>query len=220
MDEEKKKYLEELRKQVDPEVLAKMADYLGAGDGSTHTSPDGSSDSAAEAIRQRREQKFQERVARKKRESQMHGVTRKVEDPLANRTLLILSGTEIWSRIVESQFRLLGFPNSEVFTEFNDLIRYVMEALKDGTSKDFIVAVALREIRQFLFSWGSIREGLIGQQKEPFVDDIAYFLVVESPKQVQAQLVRIIGENYIICLTDELDLNRQKIERGIALVHT
>ena len=31
MDEEKKKYLEELRKQIDPDVLSKMANYLGAG---------------------------------------------------------------------------------------------------------------------------------------------------------------------------------------------
>ena len=220
MDEAKKKYLEELRKQVDPEVLAKMADYLGAGDVSTDISSEGSMDSAADAIRQRREQKFQEKVAQKKRESQMDGATQKAEDPFARRTLLILSGTEIWSRIVDSQFRLLGFTDSEIFNEFDELIRYVVESLKSGISNDFVVAVALKDIRHFLLSWGRIREGLIEQQKELFLDDIAYFLVVESPKQVQNQIVRIIGENHIICLRDELDLNRQKIERGIALVHS
>ena len=150
----------------------------------------------------------------------MENIPQNEEDPVVERTLLILSGTEIWSRIVDSQFRLFGFNDSVIFTEFNELIRHIMEALKNGMSKDFVVAVALRDIRHFLLSWGSIREGLIGQNKEPFLDDIAYFLVVESPKQIQDQIVRIIGENHIICLTDEPDLNKQKIERGMALVQS
>ena len=33
MDEEKRKYLDELKKQIDPEVLSKMAKHLGGNEG-------------------------------------------------------------------------------------------------------------------------------------------------------------------------------------------
>ena len=188
MDEAKKKYLEELKKQVDPQMLSKMADYLGAGNqgaaGGIDVGPGPSSGSPADLIRERRAMQFQERVARRKRESQVEDVPQQIKEQLLAQkyTVLIFSSTEIWTRIVESQFKVLGFGGSMIFTEFDGLIRHIMEGLRDGTLKDFVVAVAMKEIRYFLLSWSKIREGLEDHTKKTVLDNldnIIYFLVVE-----------------------------------------
>jgi len=228
MDEAKKKYLEELKKQVDPQILSKMADYLGSGDqgagGGIDVGPPGpSSGSPADLIRERRAMQFQERVARRKRESQSDDTPQQSKEQLLAQkyNVLIFSSTEIWTRIIESQFKVLGFGGSMIFAEFDGLIRHIMEGLREGTLKDFVVAVAMKEIRHFLLSWGKIREGLEGHTKKTVLDNldnIIYFLVVESPRQVQDQLAKIIGEDRILCLTDDLAVNKEKTEDVLALV--
>ena len=227
MDEAKKKYLEELKKQIDPQILSKMADYLGSGNQSTTGSVDvglgPSNGTPADIIRERRALEFQERVARRKRESQSEDVPQQSKEQLLAQkyNVLIFSGTEIWTRIIENQFKVLGFGGSMIFTEFDGLIRHIMEGLRDGTLKDFVVAVAMKEIRHFLLSWSRIREGLEGHTKKMVLDKldkIIYFLVVESPRQIQDQLAKIIGEDRILCLTDDLAVNKEKTEDVLALL--
>ena len=224
MDEEKKQYLDNLKKQVDPEILAKMADYLGDGD-------DGSgpanvshvqtpSDSAADLIRKRRAQEFQDRVTRRKRESQGDLLSPNKKDPEEKRTVFILSATGIWSRIVESQFKSLGFADTFLFEDFDALIRHTLDTIQNPGAGKFVIAVALKEIRHFILSWESVRKGLEDQKKESFLDCVVYFLVVESIKQVQDQLVQFIGENRIISITDELSLNKEKVNREFAVTES
>ena len=225
MDEEKKKYLEELRKQIDPDVLAKMANYLGTGDVASTDSAVGASmpistgDSTADLIRDRRASEFQEKVARRKRESQPDVVPQENTNKFADWTVLVFSSTDIWSRIVESQFKMLGFNNSDIFSDFDDLIRHIIDLLKNESTKQIVVAVAMKEIRTFLISWDKIRKNLKEKEKHHFIDDVIYFLVAESPKQVQEQLFNIIGEDRIICLTDDLPLNKEKVEKVVSLIN-
>jgi len=96
-----------------------------------------------------------------------------------------------------------------------------MGGLRDGTLKDIVVAVAMKEIRHFLLSWSKIRESLEDHTKKTILDNldkIIYFLVVESPRQVQDQLAKIIGEARILCLTDDLAVNKEKTEDVLASV--
>ena len=218
MDEAKKKYLEELRKQIDPEILAKMADHLGATtDSAPPARPPASSTNAADLIRERRALQFQERIARKKREIMTEGeggATKEEAEPF-KQTVLILSGTEIWTRIVDSQFKALGFTRSESFAEFVDLVRHLMGNIKDGGDASFVVAVAFQEIRNFIYSWESLRSKREEQQSVSVLDDVPFFLVVESPRQVQPNLEKVYGPDRFLCITDEPELNREKVGRAI-----
>ena len=68
MDEEKKKYLKELRSQLNPDILSKMANYLGAdqgGGGAAATAVGSVSETGASStdiMSRRRELKFQEKM--------------------------------------------------------------------------------------------------------------------------------------------------------------
>lgn len=216
MDIEKEKYLEELRKELDPEVLLKIMNHLGGekNGGGNVTQVSGSS--AAELIKQRRALRFRERIARKKMENHHHDALQtKEKNSEFERRVLILSSTDIWSRIVDSQFKALGFTHSENFTEFSSLIRYIVEGHNNGTLGLFAVAVALQEIGSFLYGWESLRRGNGEQKRVTFLDEIPYFLVVESPRQVQNQLVTKFGAEHIICLTDDPEVNREKVENAM-----
>lgn len=230
MDEAKKKYLEELRKQVDPEILSKMANYLGKGDEVGNASIGGalanqgqpitSLDSKADLMRDRRAQQFKERVAARKRASLGGDTSQEDKKPVEERTIHILSSTAIWSRIINNQFRKLGFTGALVFAEFELLIRHIIENLQDGMKEKFTVAVALKEIRHFLLSWEGLKKSIAEQNKDSFLDSIVFFLVVESLKQIQGQLIQIVGVDRIINLSDELVLNKEKIERELRIVES
>jgi len=224
MDEEKKKHLEDLRKQIDPEVLAKMADYLGNEDGNATASntdfPQSSSDSAADLLRDRRAQQFQERVAKRKRENTLAPNDQEIKAEEQKRTVFILSSTGIWSRIVENQFKSWGFSDTFLFESFDSLFRHILDTLQQDESGKFAVAVALNEIRNFILSWKNIRKGLADQQKSSLLDRVVVFLIVESIKQVQDPLVQIIGENRIISITDEFILNKEKINKEFMATET
>jgi|GEM_PF-5602160 len=51
--------------------------------------------------------------------------------------ILIFSSTAIWSKIIDSQFRMLGFTDSFVVAEFELLIRQIIENLQGGMQGKF-----------------------------------------------------------------------------------
>lgn len=227
MDEAKKKYLEELKSQLDPEILTKMANYLGAGDAAAASvavseagpvAPAGPAGPAgpstpADKIRDRQASRFQERVAHRKRQNQIEEVGAVEKPEVENKTVLVFSATDIWSRIVESQFKLLGFNQASTFTDFESLIRHIVQGKSDENLGKFVIAVALKEIRTFLLSWDALLKNMKDTQNLTFLKDVTYILVVESRKQVPDQLISIIGHDRIVCLTDEQVENKEKVDR-------
>ena len=225
MDEEKRKYLEELKKQIDPEILSKMANYLGSsGDGDVvstgggsglgaTTALSGSSGSAADMIRERRAMQFQERVARRKRENIVEQIVEK--EPVEQKNILIFASNDLWSRIVENQFRNIGFTGSQTFTDFSSLIKYLLEWSNEENPNKLAVGVAFQDLGSFLHAWEHLRRESEQQPQFKFLHNICYFIVVEYLKQIQEALVDRLGHDRIICITDEVDDNREKVERSM-----
>lgn len=228
MDEEKRKYLEELRRQIDPEILRKMAEHLGSGgdedaaafsalhgdSGAVSSTGGGASvfgpSSPADKIRERRASAFQRKVAERKREGQVTAVEKKDEP---KRTLLIYSHKEFWSRIAESQFKNLGFPETQSFYDFETLVRTLFECM--GQS-DATVSIAVSVVRAvpFLKGWHRLKEQMAAQDRADILEPVQYLLVVESMKQVPEALLPLVGPERIIDLTGEVHENREKI-RGL-----
>ena len=225
MDEAKRKYLEDLRRQIDPEVLKKMAEHLGAGGdedaaafsalqgGGAASAPSDSGGgmvsgpmSPADKIRERRAMAFQHRVAQRK--SQDQGVVEKKEEP--RRSLLIYSHKEFWSRIAESQFRNLGFTEVQSFYDFESLVR----GLFDGMGQSDVpvhLAVSIVRAVPFLKAWHRLKEQMGAQDKSDILEPVEYMLVVESAKQVPEGLMPLVGNERIIDLTADANVNREKI---------
>lgn len=223
MDEEKRKYLEELKKQIDPEVLSKMANYLGNdGDGAAVSTGLGGSTSygsvgsgattAADRIRERRAMQFQERVARRKRENIDQVATK---EPAELKEVLIFASNDLWSRIIENQFRNIGFTGMHAYTEFSLLMKHLLEWSAGDDRCKLVVAVAFQDIGAFLHPWEHLRRESEQQPQFSFLHNIHYFIVVEYLKQIQEALVGRLGNDHIICITDEVDINREKVERSL-----
>ena len=224
MDEEKRKYLEELKKQIDPEILSKMANYLGSsGDGDTVSTGSGGglgaatlsggSGSAADMIRERRAMQFQERVARRKRETIVEQAVDK--EPVEQKNILIFASNDLWARIVQNQFRNIGFTGSQTFTDFSALIKHLLEWSKEENPTKIAVGVAFQDLGSFLHAWEHLRRESEQQPQFKFLHNVRYFIVVEYLKQIQDALVDRLGHDRIICITDEIDNNREKVERSM-----
>lgn len=224
MDEEKRKYLEELRKQIDPEILSKMANYLGndgdgavasvgmAGNPSSESAQSSFASSAADKLRERRAMQFQERVARRKRQDVVEQPDVQGA-PDEKKEILVYANNDLWGRIIENQFKQVGFSASHVFTDFPSLIRRLLEWSKEKRDAKVAVAVAFQEIASFLHAWEHLRRESEQQPQFAFLHDICYFFVAEYKKQIQEALIERIGNDRIICITDEINTNREKIER-------
>ncbi len=228
MDEEKRKYLDELKKQIDPEVLSKMAKHLGGNEGAAlhaqnaHQSVEPSgivtsdiSESSSDSMRDRKAREFMNRVARRKREEQMQDFMKKEEDVIP-RKLLVLSKSAIWSRIVESQFKTMGFNEAESLKDFQSLIRRIFE-IDDKKEKIILaLAISLGGISSFLQSWNKLLEEMKNQNIKNELDHVEYFVVIESRKQVTDTVAGIFGNNKIIELTDDVENNKEKINLVLA----
>jgi len=226
MDEEKRKKLEELRKELDPEILSKMAKYLGGdeaaaaasiGTGAVKSSA-GPADtlipkSAAEKSRERRAMRFQERMAKKRRENGTY-----IEVPQNRnsniqfeRPVYIFSSLDIWAKIIDSQFKLLGYQESLVFSSFSSLIKEILNSHKENKEKIFYVAVAFQDIKSFIMGWQNLKNMALSEEALKFLEGIHVFYVVESMKQIGDRFISMYGSDKIIAITDEPDENRAKV---------
>lgn len=225
-EEEKKQYLEELRKQLDPEILSRMADYMGAGpvvgansipsDNSTSTASPRSIRSfstPSDIMKDRRATKFQERVAQRKREMELAEIKSKSEEPKIIRKVAILSSTEIWTRIVENQFKTLDFNEIHTFYDFHSLIKFLVECYSKGCLDELAIAIAVKEMVGFLFSWKKLRNGDAEENKLKFLENVPYFFIIESQKQIQEHRMEALDPDQIISLTDDTEVNKEKIAR-------
>ncbi len=228
-EEEKRQYLEELRKQLDPNILSKMANYMGAGPAvDTGSMPSESSNSSSgsvssgnrrsfstpsDNIKDRRAMQFQERVAQRKREMELAEMGRKSEKPKIIRKAAILSSTEIWTRIVENQFKLLEFNDIHTFYDFHSLIKFLVECYNKGCIDHLVIGIAVKEMIGFLFSWKKLRNGDAAENKLKFLECIPYFFIIESQKQIQEHRMEALDPDQIISLTDDSDINKEKISR-------
>jgi hypothetical protein len=121
--EEKKRQLEELRKELDPEMLSKMASYLGGDGGNSGSSDVRSGGSAADFIRDKQAARFQERVARRKQEGlEILTAESQVKE---TKPVAVFCRNVLWARIVETQLKNMGFFEAEIFSDFGDLIRFL-----------------------------------------------------------------------------------------------
>lgn len=218
MNEAKKKYLESLSKQIDPKVLEKMMQHF-AGDGSESPQPESSSIpassasalSAVEQIKKMRNSRFQDMLARMRIENTVAD-THKKEEPIIDWCILILSNLNIWTRIVDNQFKNIGFTQSKYFSDFASLMKYITKSLNEGTLVEFAVAVPLQEISDFIKAWEYLKRGIKVEQKMQFLDDIPFFFIVESPRQINEKLVARYGIDRFICLSDDTNINSEKVE--------
>ena len=152
-------------------------------------------------------------MARRKRETTLTEPIVKKDTAFENNTVLILSGTEIWSRIIDTQFKSVGYPSSIIFKDFSALIRHIMEQLHVENPPVFSVAVGFKEIKSFLTSWELLRKEMIEKQMKSILDHIPFFMILESSRQVPEVFVKTIGEDRVIYLTDDTPLNREKVLR-------
>jgi len=225
MDEEKRKKLEELRKELDPEILSKMAKYLGGDDAAASIAGEkipssGSSasesllpKSAADISRERRAIRFQERMAMRRRENGTYVETPKNRKNSVRfeRPVYIFSSLDIWAKIIDSQFKLLGYQESLVFSSFSSLMKEILSRHKDNKEKIFDIAVAFQDIKSFLMGWHDLKNKDLSEEALKFLDSIHVFYVVESIKQVGDKFISIYGPERIIAITDDPNENRDKV---------
>ena len=141
----------------------------------------------------------------------------KSTDPQSKRTILILSKTIIWPRIIKKQFFTFVFSNSERFTQFTSLIEYIKENLNDENIGDFALAIGARDISWFLISWEDLRKAGIGQKMKSILDALVVFYVVDSEKNVKGEFKEQFGVDRMIYLRDNPDVNREKVKRAMGL---
>lgn len=213
MDEEKRKYLEDLKKQIDPAILEKMSQHLGSDSGDGSPAYSGGSAmgagaySPADKIREHKASAFQRKVADRKRQEMIPAQKQK---ETSRGVLLIYSHNEFWSRIAETQFKNLGFSKTESLYSFEQIVRGVFEKIGQGESQ-IMVAVSLTRIANFITGWRQLQKEMATQGKPDVLKTIAYLLVVESMKQVPEEIMPVIGPERVIDLTDENQINREKI---------
>jgi len=213
MDEVKKKYLQDLHKQIDPAVLEKMVKHFGGGDDgeSAPTPAPSSAPTAVEMIRQRRLTNFHETLARRKMEDLAVSL-KKDEKPKVNRTIFILSDHKIWMKILQNKFTSFGFNRVKSFTNLASLIRFILNGMSSKGLGEFAVAVSYKEIAGFVQAWENIKK-VAAEKKIKSLDDVPFFLTVETPKQIDGHIVDKYGFDRFICLSDDVDMNREKIAR-------
>lgn len=205
MDEAKKRELEELRKQLDPKVLEKMAGYL-TGDGD-----DGGASGHTDDFRSRKADKFQERVLQRKKQMQMAEEEKPAQPPQPERVVFIYSTQDIWTRIIESQFKSFGFQTVEICQDFPSVIRGVHECGNRKDKADIVIAVALNNVPQFVQNFETLRLQSQTPKEKEFLDAIPFFFMVESYKQLQETLLQHYGYKHILQLTDSTQRNQDKV---------
>lgn len=235
--EEKKKYLEELRKQLDPEILKKMAGHMGGGDAGAALAsmgslpaedniPSSGSSTASskfstpsDIMKERRAMQFQERVAQRKREMELQETTHSEEETSLPVKALIYSSTEIWARIVDNQLKSVGLSETRCFYEFQMLIRHLIECYNNNCLDTILVAVALKDAKGFVHSWNRLTLEQENSNKLAFLKQVPFVVVVESQKQIPDNQWHIHSQDHILSLTDDLDTNQEKIKRLIVSNH-
>ncbi len=221
MDDAKRKYLDELRKQIDPDVLAKMADYLGAdGDAveaATQEMPRFST--TAQSIREKHETLSRKRLNQNRPSSAKWLESQNQQNESEQKSLLIiLSSTGIWTRIIVSQFSQWGFSASKSFSEFASMMLYVLNGMNEGLVSDFSIAVGIRDVSQFLIGWENLKRGDVGERVKAFLDSIQVFFIVESTEHVNPLLIKYHGPEHIIYLRDDASINAEKVKSVMARI--
>ncbi len=221
--EEKKRYLEKLRKQLDPEILKKMAGHMGGASVSDEGSSSSVSSSGvsgkfstpADRIKERKAMQFQERVSQRKRVMEMQNTEINKEEPKIEQKALIYSSTEIWTRIVENQLKSIGFTETKSFYEFQSLLRFLIECYNKKCLDKIIIAVALKETKGFVFSWTKLIQQQESEKKLEFLKMVPFIMIVESQKQIPDDYWQLLNHDHILSLTDDVDMNKEKMERLI-----
>ena len=209
MDEAKRKYLEDLRRQIDPEVLRKMAEHLGAGgdeDAAAFSALQGGGRAASAPSDEGggRRDIFGLFVARRiefgkgapwhfsagwpSAKPRIKGFIEKKEEP--RRSLLIYSHKEFWSRIAESQFKNLGFTEVQSFYDFESLVRGLFDGMGQSDVPVYLAVSIIRAV-SFLKGWNRLKEQMDAQDKSDILEPVEYMLVVESAKQVPDGLITL-----------------------------
>lgn len=214
MDESKKRELEELRKQIDPKILEKMAGYLGNDGGS------GGMSAPANGGGGYKVDKFQERILQRKKQMQLAENEKAVQLPQPERIVYVYSTQDIWTRIIESQFKSFGFQTIEICQDFSSVIRGVYECSHSKKRVDFAIAVALNNVPQFVQSFETLRLQSETPKEKEFIDTIPFFFLVESYKQLQETLLQHYGYKHILQLTDNVQKNQNKVIALLDLQNT
>lgn len=210
MDEKKRHDLEELKKQINPEVLRKMAEYLG-GEQARGSQTASESPSAIESLMDKKTTSFQEKVRQRKMQADLEAATRKKETPSKIKgCMVVYSTTGIWSRIMQNIFNGMGFRKIHCVDAFRDLIYYL---LRDcfGKENACSVAVNIRDISKFIIAWENLKRSEFDPSLYLFLDQIKYFCVIESSDQVMPALRELLGDNRILLVKDPVDVNRKKV---------
>ena len=219
MDEEERKYLNELKKQINPEVLQKMAEYLGdSGSKSRKRSSDSapSSPSTLNTLAEKRAASFQERVKQRKIQASMANFSPKEEEPKIRGCIIIYSTTSIWMRILQNLFSSIGFQEIHCVDSFKELVYFL---LQDCHGKEclFSIAVNSRDISKFLISWENLKRSEFDPSLYLFLDQIKYFCVVESTEQAMPALNELIGSERILLVKDSIEANRTKMMTALGI---
>ena len=228
MDDDKKKRLEELRKELDPSILSKMANYLGGEEASALSALDmkgappkggavdsGSyvSKSAADKIRDRRARRFQEKIAQKKRAARMNiESSGAVQNEFSfDRPVYIFCTTDIWTKIIDSQFKVLGYKDAVPFSSFSGLMETILASHSKKPDRIFDIAVAFQDVKAFILGWHKIQKRQLSDEAQSFLESINLFFVVESMKQASEKFISVYGSDSVISITDDVAENRVKV---------
>jgi hypothetical protein len=155
-------------------------------------------------------------MARAKREFKQEDQNSPIQDQSPEkRTLLILSTTQIWSRIITNQFKKWGFQQSKVFSEFKDLMEYIINGLEGKTLKDFAVAIGTRDISRFIIAWENSKHAHSDEKAKITVKKLIFFFPVDSNENVNPLLEEYFGRERILNLKEDSKMNYAKIQTAM-----
>lgn len=125
--------------------------------------------------------------------------------------ICIFSKTPLWSNILQSQFKRLGFKTSVCFPDFTSMLTYIMHGIRDDSLGKYALAVGNPDIAEFLIPWENMKRQVMDDKIRVLLEGIPVFFMMEHWKDVDPLLAKAYGKRCILVYNDTIYTNQRKV---------
>lgn len=218
MDEAKKKELEELRKQIDPEVLKRVADAMGGGDtaAAAGATGGGGDETSAPAPPARTGgggslADLKARIARRERELDQE--EKKVPEK-TNLLFIVYSPTHFRAKQLGGYLNRMMFSNVQLCSKPQDFVKAMLVAGNDPNIERVAIAVHL-EIYPGLQTLLGAAEMRAVFAKLPKLADAPKFAIME--KSDENEIPEGLDTSFVVSMKTSTDFNRKRILKTLGM---
>ncbi|MFH0882954.1 MAG: hypothetical protein V2A56_08205 [bacterium] len=214
MDEQKKKELDELRKKIDPEVLKRVAESMGAGESGAAAAAMSSNDVDVSGRAPASSSGLSDLKARIRRREKELDAEEKKQPETKNAVFVVYAPTHFRAKTLGGYVQRMGFPHVVLCNEPQDFVKSLLHTLNDANVKN-VAMVVYDDYYAGVQALLNTPEMQTVMEKLPKLNDTPIFAVLEENRPSEPP--EGIKTSYLLTMRMSPEFNSKRIAKMMSL---